>query len=82
MLTSKPVNLDKQIESLYNEVQSSPSVQGWQIPFAPIAPLTAPDLSVATGTYSTGTRDIINNHTTRLVEIEAALVRLNLLKPQ
>ncbi len=78
MPTSKPAEIN--IEPLNDGVTPSPSVQGWQIPLAPIKKMTIPDGNLATGTYSPGTATIINNTVTRVDELEAALVKLNLLK--
>lgn len=81
MPTSKPINVSDQIQPLDYQVELSPSVQGWQIPLAPYKLTTALTTDVAGGVYAAGTQAIIDNHTTVLRLLLAALQKENLIKP-
>ena len=57
-----------------------PQNEGWQISKAPQDLSVTPDANQATGTYSSGTADIINNHSEQLSELRSILIKLNIAK--
>lgn len=76
----KLINVDEQIQELDNKVVEPQAIEGWQLRNTPRPAMTAPDGQTVDATYGTQERDVINNHTTRIGELETALVKLNLIK--
>ena len=64
----------------YPDETVEPQIQGHQMVFAPIQPITAQVGGPATGTYNSTAEGLINNHTARINDIENALIKLGLLR--
>lgn len=59
---------------------NSPKVWGKYLRDAPQTAMTTADGSSADATYSANEQSLINNHTTRINEIETILTNLNLIQ--